>query len=609
MKKILIFLLAFLSFISVKASENDSNVEIKWIPNVYYNYEKGGVIYWGQLGYIYANDKIAYCIDISMNITSSVYSSNLNINVVNRLPEVIFFGYGYKENNTKEYYMATQKLIWKLMGANVYYTTNSGGTGNTIDVSAMENEIMKSVNNYGVFPKFDGLFKFDLGSTNTIIDKSNVLNNFMLTNNSNNNITIDNNSLIIKANEKGDYTFKLTTNYGSRFENKVFTANNSQKLIQIGYINNVFKTYSYKINSGSLNINLYDNITKSVLSSGSATLKGNIFKLYDSNHELINTYETMEDGKIYIDNLNLGKYTLEHFLTSEGYKRDKSIYEFEIEENNISKNIDIYLNLITTTLNIRKTYGNPKVGTIYYDEGVVFDITNDSGKVIECITNNIGECSIELIYDNYLVTQKNTDEGNNYIININNFNKIHNYDIYTPVYNAKIKVYLYESGTTIPISNMKFNLDQEEYITNEEGFFITRGVNIGDYVLKELQNNKYYKMDDVTIKVDEDSNYYIENNDVYIDITIYNEKIITVEDIIIDEDVKNNTNYEEDFKELSNITISNLTNNIDANNNFKEKIIIEDNITKLPNLGINNTNILYMILFVLKIKNVKKNNM
>ena len=63
MKKILCLLTIFLFtlFTNVKASTNDSNVKIEWIPNVYYSYNKDNITYWGQLGYIYANNIISYC--------------------------------------------------------------------------------------------------------------------------------------------------------------------------------------------------------------------------------------------------------------------------------------------------------------------------------------------------------------------------------------------------------------------------------------------------------------------------------------------------------------------------------------------------------------------
>ena len=54
MKKILIFMaILFLSIsVNVKADSSSVRVSVYYVPDVYYNYKKDGVIYWGQFVFL-----------------------------------------------------------------------------------------------------------------------------------------------------------------------------------------------------------------------------------------------------------------------------------------------------------------------------------------------------------------------------------------------------------------------------------------------------------------------------------------------------------------------------------------------------------------------------
>ncbi len=593
MKKIILALIMLLSFVTVRASTNDTEVEVRLVPNVYYNYKKGDLIYWGQFGYIYANGKIAYCYDIGRAVSTNIYSSSSNVITYGNTPLIVFFGYGYKDNNTLEDYMATQQLIWKEQGISVYYTNRSGGEGDVIDVSVNKDKILNYVNSYGKFPSFQGLFKFDLGTSNIIKDSSNILNDFKISNSSNNTINIDNNNLIIDAYSQGDFSFSLTTKYVTRFENKVLTASNSQTLIQIGMINNMFNRYYYSVSGGTLEINLYDKYTNSILNSGSSTFKGNLFELYDCNNELIGTYETMEDGKIYIDNLSFGLYTLKHILTSDGYNIDNNEYKFEIKFNYVHKNIDVYLEPKIIEFKIRKSFGNPNTKTTYYDDNVKFDVINSNGDIVqESYTYVNGECSLKLVFDDYVIKQINTNMVNeispDYIISKENFINEQDYEIYTPIYGSRMKIYLYKKGTDTPIENAKFIINNKEYITNDLGYFITDYLDEGSYSLRQEYLEDYTKIDDLNVSLDSEQTFYLENNESYVDLLIYNEENI-VEDSIDNEIINDN----------------------DVSNDVNESIIVKDEenvYNKLPNLGLYNIKYIYMLVIVFRLKNVKKNN-
>lgn len=617
MKKILTILFGLFIGINVHAATNDTHVETEWIKEVFYNYKKDGLIYWGQMVYIRANGEIVYCIELDKTITSDTYSSS-DINDNSDINLISYFGYGYKDNNTVKDYIATQALIWESRGYNFYFTTASGGKGSIVNVDKNKERILNDIKNYDIFPKFNKS-NFEL-LDDGIITSDISLKEYTL--NSNNETITSDNTILLNTNISGHYSFELSTKYEKRGKNKMYKSGTSQALFGYGNIDNLKKLYEYNVSSGTLLVNLYDDNTKQILKNK----KDNIFELYHNNN-LVNTYEIDSDGKINALNLEAGNYALKQVSVSEGYVFNKEIYEFNITKGDINKNIDVYIKPITTKFNITKSYGNPKVGTKYPDNDVTFEIINKDGTKYEVTTDEFGKASITLLYGEYTVIEK---KNNNvdvlkdiFEIKKSDFNGVINYDIFTPLYTARINTCLYELNTTLPIRDVTFNLLDKEYKTNDNGCFISDILNEGEYVLKETVKEGYYDIDDITVILNEDSNYYIEGEEVYIDIIVYNEKIPApiIEEPINKDDNKNNEDdskdnknednkNDEDDKNLDNDKNEEDSNLDDASNDSNVK---NDNKTngedkKLPYLGIYDISILYTFMLVPILKRDKKIN-
>lgn len=617
MKKILTILFGLFIGINVHAATNDTHVETEWIKEVFYNYKKDGLIYWGQMVYIRANGEIVYCIELDKTITSDTYSSS-DINDNSDINLISYFGYGYKDNNTVKDYIATQALIWESRGYNFYFTTASEGKGSIVNVDKNKERILNDIKNHDIFPKFNKS-NFEL-LDDGIITSDISLKEYTL--NSNNETITSDNTILLNTNISGHYSFELSTKYEKRGENKMYKSGTSQALFGYGNIDNLKKLYEYNVSSGTLLVNLYDDNTKQILKNK----KDNIFELYHNNN-LVNTYEIDSDGKINALNLEAGNYTLKQVSVSEGYVFNKEIYEFNITKGDINKNIDVYIKPITTKFNITKSYGNPKVGTKYPDNDVTFEIINKDGTKYEVTTDEFGKASITLLYGEYTVIEK---KNNNvdvlkdiFEIKKSDFNGVINYDIFTPLYTARINTCLYELNTTLPIRDVTFNLLDKEYMTNDNGCFISDILNEGEYVLKETVKEGYYDIDDIKVILNEDSNYYIEGEEVYIDIIVYNEKIPApiIEEPINKDDNKNNEDdskdnknednkNDEDDKNLDNDKNEEDSNLDDASNDSNVK---NDNKTngedkKLPYLGIYDISILYTFMLVPILKRDKKIN-
>lgn len=598
MKKILIFMaILFLSIsVNVKADSSSVRVSVYYVPDVYYNYKKDGMIYWGQLGYIRADKQLAYCLDILTNITTDTYfKGEISNDIKEDMILTSYFGFEYGKIGGFPYYAAAQQMIWKQMGIDVYFTDQSMGKGNIIDLSDIISIIEERINEYKRVPEIGNNFKVEIGSTLKLDDLNKVLNNFYVINNSENDISINNNKVIIKAIKKGKGEFELRTQYKMIRSNLFLSAPGSQDLLVAGSIPDISRTYSYEVIPGSISIDLFDSKTRSKENTGLTSFKGNVFEIYKDD-EFVKEVETDETGRIYIDDLDLGSYKLKHVIVSEGYIKNKEVYNFEIVNGNIT---------------INKTYGNPIVGTSFYDKNVSFLIRNSKGDdVATIVTDEMGKANITLDYDNYRIMQiTNNGIGNEYMrefrLNKSMFNRNHVYNIFTPIYEAKLKVKVYDLSTKLPMENIEFEIDGKTYFTDGDGIFITDNYKEGVYTLCETQIDGYYAIDDIIVEINDNSSYYIENDEIFIDVIVYNEKIKKEieneeKDIIDDNNDKEEINDKIENKDGEEL--------IDKPNKNDEKLIDKPNkIEKLPDLGIIN-HVNYLIFFLLGYKRVKKNN-
>ena len=603
MKKILIFMaILFLSIsVNVKADSSSVRVSVYYVPDVYYNYKKDGVIYWGQLGYIRADKQLAYCLDILTNITTDTYfKGEISNDIKEDMILTSYFGFEYGKIGGFPYYAAAQQMIWKQMGIDVYFTDQSMGKGNIIDLSDIISIIEERINEYKRVPEIGNNFKVEIGSTLKLDDLNEVLNNFNVINNSENDISINNNNkVIIKAIKKGKGEFELRTQYKMIRSNLFLSAPGSQDLLVAGSIPDISRTYSYEVIPGSISIDLFDSKTKSKENTGLTSFKGNVFEIYKDD-EFVKEVETDETGRIYIDDLDLGSYKLKHVIVSEGYIKNKEVYNFEIVNGNINIKESIYLEPLKSNITINKTYGNPIVGTSFYDKNVFFLIRNSKGDdVATIVTDEMGKANITLDYDNYRIMQiTNNGIGNEYMrefrLNKSMFNRNHVYNIFTPIYEAKLKVKVYDLSTKLPMENIEFEIDGKTYFTDGDGIFITDNYKEGVYTLCETQIDGYYAIDDIIVEINDNSSYYIENDEIFIDVIVYNEKI-----------KKEIENEEKDIIDDNNDK-EEINDKIE-NKNGEELIDKPNKIEKLPDLGIIN-HVNYLIFFLLGYKRVKKNN-
>ena len=526
MKKLFFALMLLLCITCVKAEET-TKLDVKWIPNVYFNYKKDNLTYWGQSGYLYIDGKIAYCLELEQSINTDTYTYSEEIMNNNLVILAGYFGYGYNNEINVKDYLATQKLIWHFLGTDVYFTTKSKGEGDIIDVRDYEIKITSRINKYALFPKIERNFVFDYGSTNVINDTNNVISKMDVINSSGNNIYIDtdNNNLIFNANEVGKNNFYLSTKYISNYKNQILVANNSQKIMVIGEVNNIKAKYNYEVTGGSIEINVttfWDNVD----------LSDNRFELYDSNNVLIGTYNASSDGKIYINNLKYDHYVLKHVNITTGYVSDIKEYDLYLTNENRNITQDISINPLRLIININKTYGNKKLNYIKGDSNIIYNIYNKNEEFLySIVTDENGNCSGQLYYGDYIIKQMNSSNEiihDDIIISKSDFtedNKL--FEIYDEINNFILRVTGKDTDTNEIVNNFNFKIGDNEYEKNNE--VININLEYGNYYINNINLDGYEKVEDFYLDVNENSDFYIENDELILDLCIEFKKIPVIE--------------------------------------------------------------------------------
>lgn len=322
------------------------SMSTSYIDNVWsFHYRNGDMWSYGQLPFRYVDGKLVYCIQPDVRISTSEYNEyefyrsgyseedRINMELIS------YYGYGYDNHNSINYYIATQDLLWRFSpDDDIKWTTTNNENGEVIDITNEKNEILSLVSKHNVLPTFNNSLNNILVNGELILtDKNNVLNNYDLDYPDNLNIIKEDNKLIIIPKTEGEYKVKLKhkVNYNSN----TYIYDNFNTLTQMtaafGMPNMIDGEFTVISKKADVNIYKKDLSTNELIYD-----KGIVIKIKDLINDVYIT-DNLEfiDGKISIS-LPVGKYKIEEIKTSDNYKINDGL-EFEIidEEN---KDIDFY---------------------------------------------------------------------------------------------------------------------------------------------------------------------------------------------------------------------------------------------------------------------------
>ncbi len=554
-KIILLLILFFISTIFLKV--NAATLSLETLNDVFYVKTKEGYYHSFNHHFFTIDGVVAYCTEPGVDIYTFDYDysedfgySNMNEEQAKKASLIAYYGYDYnfenENHNTRNYRLATQKLIWETAADYHYeFYTQKDGNGDYIDISSEVEKINSLVNSHYTTPSFDkDTINIDINKEVSIVDKNGVLNKFEIVDDDGTNAKIKGNELIIKTKDFNEKTIKLKK---KQYTNKkvLFYRNetNSQKLMTSGSVPDVYAQVNIKGIGGTVTLEKKDSKTKTIKSSSAeGLLKNAIYGIYDSNDKLIEKITTDDSGIAKSKNLNkLGKFYLKEITPSKGYLLDTKKYYFEITLDDLNHDITVYEDIIERKIEITKVLESGKTSILTPEKGVEFRIYNINGdEVFKGITDNDGRISTYLPYGKYILKQITVKEG---------YDKIQDYEfeiresgdtIYKTFYDSKLSarlkiVKIDQFGNKINISNIKFKIKDLntnefvcqtisypenkticEYETNSNGELITPyPLPIGNYQLSEVDQyiNGYLWNDKViNFNINDESDLYYDEN-------------------------------------------------------------------------------------------------
>ncbi len=453
MKKLLLFLtLSFIYLLGANLTVNaatESFYEAETISNIYmvrYNKQTKDKYYQQARLYRRSKDnKAAYCLqpfrkfDPQNNIYETVDEyQDISKETLNRIKDIIGFGYNYQGHNSYNWYAATQMLIWKTVDPNndFYFTKTLNGEKVELFTSEM-NMINNLINESYTLPSFSNQTFY--GITNrpfTITDTNNIIPFFAIPDD--NDFVVKNNTLTITKKNPGCYEREYTRYLNYDNESVLFYYNkDTQNLATAGSPDNRTIKVKYCVQNLNLKIKKINKDTKSTKSLGEASLKDTTFKIYNSKMQEMATLSLDDNYELNLNSdntpwLTYGTYYLKESKTGTGYLPNDTTYKIEFTKDNYNINLIIENEVIKKDVIIKKYFGNGKL--MEKEANVKFQVFDKDGNMIkEIVTDSNGTAKITLPYGHYKFVQLTTTEGYSKIepfkVFINDINKTYYYKI------------------------------------------------------------------------------------------------------------------------------------------------------------------------------------
>ena len=547
-KKIsLIILLLVLSLIttSVHAGTNDSVLIRNKQYDVYAIAPLSDRTHLYNLEMYTINDTPAYCIELGKSITNTTYNSIDNIeeqkritNLTNTQLEYIklvsFFGYLYKNHTSREYYMATQEIIWEyLNNIDITWTSEENFNGPKINIDSYKNEILDLINNYNGSINMPNQMNLTVGDTLTYTDNDFVIYKL------NSDIDLGNiasNTLSLKFPDNfiGTTTIRFELDNNLNEPPKIYNnQSNSQILLSRGYIPSKTKEITFNIKGKTLTTNLIDKETRDNIPQGQATLEGAIYEIYDKNNNLITTFTTNNTLINTIENLYNEKYYIKQIEASTGYKINKNIIEVDLTKKN-RKTLEE--EIIKSNVEITKSYQEKEELKPENDIEFTFYYTGPTNGYFGNIITKNGIGSILFPYGKYIMTQENTTYGYQKIDPINIDILTENstslkYNLINKPITIKLNIITKDKDTNnnIKEKNIKYKIkdinnnyltynNEDTFSTNESGeVLLPMDIPYGTYIIEQVSNPTNYleNNEEITIKIDENNDNQIINIDYF----------------------------------------------------------------------------------------------
>lgn len=555
--KVWLFLLGlFIIFYcsNVKAGMNDSVIEKNRIDGVYAVSNVNGEERIFYLNMYELNGRIAYCIELGVDITTDIYHSTndfsfsyLNDEQRNYIRLISYYGYGYEGHDDYRYYMAAQEIIWEYLGSNdVEWINELKFDGERIDIEEFKNDILRLIelDNVELNFSFEEGQAFYVGDELILVDSNEILKNYEVSSSKYSNVFIDGNKLVIKVgNHIGEEEIILRRKGYYDYDSLLYYYDNSQRLVSNGNYEVDEYVINFNIKGISLTGIVVDMETGMNGARGDGSLIGATYEIYDEFDNLIGVYESNSNAKFKVNNLLIGTYYIKQIKASEGYLMNEKKFKIDLTKEN--KEIKLPQLVMYNHFEITKLYGEN--GNYRPENMIMFEVlTSDNKLHFYLFTDKLGKVDFRLPYGRYKFSQRTTTAGyakidDFYIEVSDNSNEVIYYTLIDELVRIDVRVntFLKDNLDKILLDGFSYRIrkrDDNTYLEiggnsifssiNGE-VFIPSSLSYGDYILEQVSvpNDIYLNNEMYEFSIDENTKLSLEDNKLVLDINIYNELI------------------------------------------------------------------------------------
>ena len=472
-------------------SEHISNIYIKKDRN-------DGYSKWQQARFIRRSEdnKFVYCLqpyaDIDNNlpyydVIRSDYERVLGFSEAQweRISLLAYYGYQYNDNgynhNDQKWYAITQVMIWRTTNpdSNIYFTdTLNGNYTSKFDGEMAELESL--VSNHYKTPNLESGIVLPIGQTKELNDSNGVLSNYTITGTENVTASINGNTLSVTANSigEGKVTFeKRATKY--EIPPIVYFSNHSQNVFRVGNYDPVRTKFTLKVIGGRVTPAKVDVETKTNTPQGEAKLGGAVYGIYKVDGTRVGSVTTNDDGRNTSDYLpELGRFYLLEEKPSEGYLLDSNKYYFEITEDNLNPEVQVFEQVIKLDFEFTKVYASAETQIMEPEVGIKFGIYNKSGEQVkEITTDSQGVFRFTLPYGTYTVKQLTTTKGHE---------KIEDFNVEVKTTGEVVKKVISNAPITAKLRVVKIDAETKEAIKRANIKFKIFDIKNNEYVCQTI---------------------------------------------------------------------------------------------------------------------------
>ena len=559
----------FLSQIGyVDAGINDSTIERNRVDGVYAVVTLDGQQRIFYLNMYRMNGRIAYCIELGVDITTDIYHSTndfsasyLSSEQAQYIRAISYFGYQYLGHEDSRYYMAAQELIWEyLSNTNVEWTNVLDVNGERINIESYKDEILALKARYYeqvLFDWKDGQEYFN-GEKISLLDSAGVLADYEVVSSGHSKVSINDNYLNIEVSD--DYVGReeiilRKKNYYD-YDSVLYYHETSQRLISNGNYQEIEEKLEFSIVGRNMKVQVLDRNTGSNTPRGQATLKGAVYELYNEKRELVGTFESNQTGSFVVENIPYGTYYFKQKKASEGYLYNgkEELVQF-LDEN---KTINLLQEVITNIIEIKKVYGS---NDSYIPEAdIYFEVIDWRGNVYKKVgTNKNGKVIVILPYGTYTISQVNTTWGYSMVPSFEVMvkewkasNVFYNLVNDLIQYKVRINTIDADSGNKFLEEGFVYRLRKKdndnyievdgciEFVADSDGSFIfPKLLDYGDYVLEQVDVPKGILINSAVLEfsINEQTEIKGDDDEIFIDVNFYNKRIRGKIEILANEEI------------------------------------------------------------------------